>query len=146
MTSRQIPDPDAALLEAMRGYFSDEAWTKWAEQYFHDWPTAAWRVLFRDIEASLDQDPASARAQELLDRATTLWDGSIGSDPALSRAVREGYGKAWQSRDRWPRELQRRYAEFRIEAIAKFLGEASMASWRRRSLVRTYTTGRRSTA
>ena len=133
-------------VEAMRGYFSDEAWTKWGEQYFYDWPTAAWRVLFRDIEASLDQDPASDRAQELLDRATTLWDGSIGSDPTLSRAVREGYGKAWQARDRWPRELQRRYAEFRIEAIAKFLGEAAMASWRRRGLVRTYTTGRRSTA
>jgi DNA-binding transcriptional MerR regulator len=133
-------------LEAMRGYFSDEAWTKWGEQYFYDWPTAAWRVLFRDIEASLDQDPASNRAQELLDRAMTLCDGSIGSDPALSRAVREGYGKAWQSRDRWPRELRRRYTEFRIEAIAKFLGEAGMASWRRRGLVQTYTTGRRSTA
>ena len=132
-------------LEAMRGYFSDEAWTKWGEQYFHDWPTAAWRRLFRDIEASLDQDPASDGAQELLDRTTTLWDTHIGSDAALSRAVRDGYGKAWQSRDRWPRELQRRYAEFQIEAIAKFLGEASMASWRRRGLVRTYTTGRRST-
>ena len=133
-------------LEAMRGYFSDEAWTKWGAHYFCDWPTAAWRVLFRDIEASLDQDPASERAQELLDRATTLWDANIGSDPTLSRAVREGYGTAWQSRDRWPRELQRRYAEFRIEAIATFLGEAAMASWRRRGLVRTYTTGRRSTA
>jgi DNA-binding transcriptional MerR regulator len=133
-------------LETMRGYFSDEAWTKWGEQYFHDWPTAAWRVLFRDIEASLDQDAASERAQELLDRATRLWDANIGSDPALSRAVREGYGKAWQSRNRWPRELQRRYAEFRIDAIAKFLGAASLASWRRRGLVQTYTTGRRSTA
>ena len=76
--------------EAMRGDFSDEAWTKWGEQYSHDWPTAAWRVLFRDIEASLDQDPASDRSQELLDRATTLWDANVGSDPTLSRAVREG--------------------------------------------------------
>jgi MerR family transcriptional regulator, thiopeptide resistance regulator len=133
-------------LEAMRRYFSDEAWTKWGEQYFYDWPPAAWRVLFRDIEASLDQDPSSDRAQELLDRATTLWDGSVGSDPTLSRAVREGYGKAWQSRDRWPRELRRRYAEFRIDAIAKFLGATAMASWRRRGLVRTYTTGRQWTA
>jgi DNA-binding transcriptional MerR regulator len=133
-------------LEAMRGYFSDEAWTKWGEQYFHDWPPAAWRVLFRDIEASLDQDAASERAQELLDRATTLWDANIGSDPALSRAVGEGYGKAWQSRNRWPRELQRRYAEFKIEQIARFLGAASLESWRRRGLVQTYTTGRRSTA
>ena len=132
--------------EAMRGYFTDEAWTKWGEQYFHDWPSATWRVLFRDIEASLDEDPAGDRAQALLDRSTTLWDANIGSDPALSRAVREGYGKAWQSRDRWPRELRRRYAEFQIEAIAKFLGDAAMASWRRRGLIQTYTTGRRATA
>jgi DNA-binding transcriptional MerR regulator len=134
------------VLEAMRGYFTDDAWTKWGEQYFYDWPTAAWRVLFRDIEASLDQDPASDRAQELLDRTTTLWHATIGSDQALSRAVHDGLGKAWQPRDRWPRELQRRYAEFRCEAIAKFLGAASLASWRRRGLVQTYTTGRRSTA
>jgi DNA-binding transcriptional MerR regulator len=133
-------------LESMRGYFSDEAWRKWGEQYFHDWPSAPWRALFRDVEASFDEDPASDRAQELLDRALTLWDASIGSDPALSRTVREGYGKAWQSRDRWPRELQRRYAEFQIDAIAKLLGNAGWASWHRRGLVRTYTTGRRSTA
>lgn len=134
------------VLEAMRGYFSDEAWTKWGAHYFYDWPSAAWRALFRDIEASLDEDPASDHAQELLDRSTTLWQAGIDSDPALLRAVRNGFGKAWQSRDRWPRELQRRYAEFKIEQIARFLGAASMESWRRRGLVRTYTTGRRSTA
>jgi DNA-binding transcriptional MerR regulator len=133
-------------LAAMRGYFSEAAWSKWGQHYFHDWPSAAWRALFREIEASLDEDPGSDHAQELLDRATRLWEASIGPDPALSRAVREGYGKAWQSRDRWPREMQRRYAEFQIEAIARFLGHASMASWRRRGLVQTYTTGRRSTA
>ena len=133
-------------LEAMRGYFSDDAWTKWGEQYFHDWPSAAWRALFRDIEASLDEDPASERAQELLVRSTTLWQAEIGTDIALSRAVREGYGKAWNARDRWPRELQRRYAEFRIAEIAAFLGAASWASWRRRGLVHTYSTDGRSIA
>src|SRR5262245_8110001 len=39
-------------LEMMRGYFSDDAWTKWGQHYFHDWPSAAWRALFREIEAS----------------------------------------------------------------------------------------------
>ena len=133
-------------LESMRGYFSDEAWTKWGAQYFYDWPPAAWRALFREIEASLDEDPASDHAQELLDRSATLWKASIDSDPALLRAVRNGFGKAWESRDRWPRELQRRYAEFKIEQITRFLGAASMESWRRRGLIQTYTTGRRSTA
>jgi len=75
-----------------------------------------------------------------------LWDSDIGSDTLLARAVRDGYGKAWNARDRWPRELQRRYAEFRIAEIVRFLGAASMESWRRRGLVHPYTTGRRSTA
>jgi DNA-binding transcriptional MerR regulator len=132
-------------LESMRAYFSDEAWTKWGERYFHDWPSASWRALFREIEASLDDDPASDHSQQLLQRATTLWDAEIGSDDALRRAVREGYGRAWQSRDRWPHELQRRYAEFKIREIATFLGAAQMASWRTRGLIHTYTTGWRST-
>jgi DNA-binding transcriptional MerR regulator len=133
-------------LEHMRAYFSDEAWTKWGERYFHDWPSVAWRALFRDIHASLGDDPASDYAQQLLHRATMLWDAEIGSDDALKRAVREGYGRAWRARDRWPREMQRRYAEFRIWEIAKFLGAAQMASWRTHGLIDTYTTGRRSTA
>ncbi|MGH9237234.1 MAG: MerR family transcriptional regulator [Vicinamibacterales bacterium] len=133
-------------LESMRGYFSDEAWTKWGEPYFHDWPSAAWRVLFRDVEASLGDDPGSDRALELLERSMRLWHADIGSDDALARAVREGYGRAWHARARWPLELQRRYAEFKIEEIAKFLGAVQMASWRSRGLVHTYTTGYRSTA
>lgn len=142
--SARIEMQDA--LESMRTYFSEDAWSRWGARYFLDWPSAAWRALFRDIEASLDEDPAGGDSLELLDRATALWNADIGSDAALARAVREGYGKAWHARDRWPRELQRRYAEFKIEEIARFLGEASLASWRRRGLVRTYTTGRRETA
>jgi hypothetical protein len=126
-------------LESMRRYFSDEAWAKWGEPYFHDWPSAAWRALFREVEASLDDDPGSARSLELLNRSMTLWHADIGADAALARAVREGYGKAWHARDCWPRELQRRYAEFRIEEIARFLGAVQMASWRSRGLIHTYT-------
>ena len=133
-------------LQAVRGYFSDDAWARWGEDYFYDWPSPAWRTLFRDIEAALEISPESDRAQELLARATALWNASIGSDPALARAVGQGYGKAWNARDRWPRELQRRYAEFRIEAIAGFLGDAAKASWRRQGLMHTYTAGWRSSA
>ena len=133
-------------LESMRAYFSEDAWSKWGKRYFHDWPSSAWRALFRDIEASLGDDPASDHALDLLDRATALWNADIGSDAALARAVREGYGKAWQARDLWPHELRRRYAEFKIEEIARFLGHVSLAAWRRRGLVHTYMTGRRETA
>ncbi len=84
-------------LEAMRGYFSDEAWMKWGERYFHDWPSAAWRALFRDIESALSVDPASERAQELLDRSTALWQADIGADVApgsgRSRGLRQGVGR-----------------------------------------------------
>ena len=135
-----------SVLESMRGYFSEDAWTKWGEGYFNDWPSPAWRAVFRDIEAVLDIDPSSDRAQELLVQVTTLWNAGIGSDSALGRAVRQGYGNAWNARDRWPLALQRRYAEFRVEAIAKFLGNAAMASWRRNGLIHTYTTGQRTSA
>ena len=133
-------------LESMRGYFSDEAWTKWGDAYFHDWPSAAWRALFREVEDSLGDDPDSDRALGLLERWMALWRADIGPDAALARAVREGYGRAWQARDRWPRVVQRRFREFKIEEIGRFLGAVQMASWRRRGLVHTYTTGYRSTA
>jgi len=132
-------------LESMRAYFTEDAWTKWGQHYFHDWPSAAWRALFRDVESALDQDPGGAAAQILLDRWTALWHQEVGSDATLRRAVHEGYGRAWQSRDRWPPALRKRYAEFRIDEMASFLGAAAMASWRRRGLIQTYTTGRRAT-
>lgn len=130
-----------AVLETMRGYFSDDAWARWGESYFYDWPSAAWRALFRDVESSLDGDPDSERARDIVTRWTALWRAETGIDPALVRAIHEGCAKAWRARDRWPRVLQRRYAEFRMEAIAKFLGDAAMASWRRDGLVQTYTSG-----
>jgi len=71
----------------------DVEWAKWGAQYFYDWPSAAWRALFREIEASLDEDPASDHSQELLDRATTLWQAGIDSDRALSRAVAPAVGR-----------------------------------------------------
>ena len=127
------------VLESMRVYFSDDAWTKWGEPYFQEWPSAAWRALFRDVEAALGDEPDSDRALGLLERWMTLWRADIGPDAALARAVREGYGRAWQARDRWPRELQGRFREFKIEEIGRFLGAVQMASWRRRGLVQTYT-------
>lgn len=133
-------------LESMRGYFSDEAWTKWGEPYFQEWPSAAWRALIREVEAALGDDPDSDRALGLLERWMALWRADIGPDAALARAVRDGYGRAWQARDRWPRELKGRFREFKIEEIGRFLGAVQMASWRRRGLVHTYTTGYRSTA
>jgi len=133
-------------LDAMRGYFSDDAWAKWGERYFYDWPSSAWRALFRSIGSALGEPPESDRAQALLAQAITLWNADIGSDANLARAVREGYGKAWHARGRWPRELQRRYAEYKIEEVARFLGAASWASWRHRGMVDTYTTAGRSIA
>ena len=134
------------VLEGMRGYFSDAAWTTWGERYFYDWPSAAWRVLFRDIESSLHENPDSERGRELHRRWSTLWRSEVGSDPVVVRAIHEGFGRAWGARERWPPELQRRYSEFKIEALAKFIGEAAMASWRREGLIHTYTAGQRSSA
>ena len=137
LLARELDMQHAA--EQMRGYFSDDAWTRWGARYFEDWPGREWGALFREIEASLDEDPAGDRAQALLVQSGRLWNAGIGSDRQLSTDVREGYGKAWSARESWPAELKRRYADFKIERIARFLGDAAMASARLRGLVQTYT-------
>ena len=70
----------------MRGYFSDDAWARWGERYFDDWPSSAWRALFRDIGSALGEPPEGDRAQALLAQAITWWNADIGSDANLARA------------------------------------------------------------
>lgn len=132
-------------VDDMRRYFTREAWLRWGARYFNDWP-GPWGPLFREMEASLDVDPSSDRAQALLARSIALWNQGVESDARLHREVREGYGRAWADREQWPAELKRRYADFRIQEIGGFLGRASWESARRRGLVQTYTSGTRSIA
>ena len=104
-------------VDAMRKYYSDEAWEQW-KHYYAEWPSPEWRTLYREVTAALDEDPASDRAQALADR----WLSLAQSQPA--GAIRTGLLKAWADREHWPPALKRRMAEFNVERATEFVNDA----------------------
>jgi DNA-binding transcriptional MerR regulator len=112
-----------AIGASVKKYYSDAAWakrTKLREQTdvaSRQQTWAAWRELFRDVDASLDEHPASKAAQELATRWMKLVEKSTGDDPD----IRAGAYKAWQNRQAWPESLQEQFAEFRLDKIAQFI-------------------------
>jgi MerR family transcriptional regulator, thiopeptide resistance regulator len=111
-------------VDAMRKYYSDEAWEQW-KHYYNDWPSSEWRALYRDVTAALDEDPAGTRAQALADR----WMSLAQSQPA--GAIRTGLFKAWADREHWPAALKRRIAEFNVERATEFVNDALWIRWDR---------------
>lgn len=91
------------VLESMRTYFTDEAWTKWGRHYFHDWPSAAWRAAFRDIEAALDEDPSSERAQQLLDVKGMARPGTLATTGRANCSADTRNSGLRRSRGSWER-------------------------------------------
>jgi MerR family transcriptional regulator, thiopeptide resistance regulator len=111
-------------IDAMRKYYSDDAWEQW-KHYYDDWPSEEWRTLYREIDGALDDDPAGERAQALADRYMTLAQRSpVG-------AVRTGMMRAWVDREHWPSVLKRRLAEFNIERATEFVNDALWIRWDR---------------
>ena len=112
-----------AMSASMKKYYSNEAWAKLTKlrketdvaSRQQTW--AAWRELFRDVDASLDEHPASKAAQELATRWMNLVEESTGDDPD----VKAGAYKAWQNRQAWSESLQEQFAEFRLDKIAQFI-------------------------
>lgn len=95
-------------VEFTKKYYSEEAQAKLAERR-NEWKpemqaevTRAWNELFRDVEAALDEDPASAKAQALAARWRKLVEAFTGGDPEVSR----GLGKAWADRGNWPASMK----------------------------------------
>lgn len=106
-------------VDLMKRYFSEDAWAS-VRHHYEEWPSGPWRALYREVEASLDLDPASAAAQSLAARWLALTERDAGGN----RAALAGFWRAWTDRDRWPPALQKRLAEFRIDEIARFIGDA----------------------
>ena len=120
-------------VEAMRGYFSPEAWAKFGD-YWVDWPPPQWRELFRDAEVALThgENPESDKAEALVARFYALWHAETGDDPTLKAQIKAGTARAFLDRENWPPRLQRRWMEFRFPEITRFLGKAAMAAFKRR--------------
>lgn len=123
----------------MRKYYTEQAWLD-KERIAQETPVEtrqknleAFRQLFAEIEADIDLDPASERAQTLTRRWLLLAQFAHGGN----EAVRAGNIEAWNDRPNWPPEeqdkllaafdldLKDRSASLqRFDAVAKFIGSA----------------------
>jgi DNA-binding transcriptional MerR regulator len=118
--------------EDMKKYYSDEAWAELAkrrEQMTPEMRTVAeegtrkWQALFKDVEASLDEDPAGPKAQALVDRWTALIHEFTGG----SNDIAAGLGRAWADRENWPTPMQKVSQPFSDPRIWDFIRKASAA-------------------
>jgi DNA-binding transcriptional MerR regulator len=107
-----------AYAASMRKYYGNEAWRKVAV----DRPeiAQAWKALYDEIRAVLNQNPASEKGRELAKKWWALWDITTQGDPE----IRDGIKRAWQNRGSWPLPLQQQVAERKIAEIADWIGKA----------------------
>ena len=113
-------------IEFTKKYYSEEAQAK-LEEKRQQWKpemqaevTLAWTELFRDVEASLDQDPASEKAQALAARWRKLVEGFTGGDPEVSK----GLGKVWADRSNWSGAMKEQTAPFANPKVWEFIKKA----------------------
>src|SRR5215813_12888777 len=110
-------------LDVMKRYFkTDAAWTR-GLAYFEQWPSESWRELFRAIQASLAEDPASEHARALASR----WDALFRADTMGDYAFRAGLWRAWYDFAEWPDSLKQPVAQFDFVRLSKFVAEVSWA-------------------
>jgi DNA-binding transcriptional MerR regulator len=114
-------------IDEMRKYYSDGVWEAWRTHY-EAWPPAAWRELYRDVNALLDADaapdPTSAAAQALGSRWLAVDKGETANG-----AVRTGLRRAWADREHWPSWMQARLAEHRVERATRFINTVLWERW-----------------
>ena len=131
--------PDSAILKKIteviemqdnmdwsKKYYREEAQAKieerrrlWSPENQERW-TKEWTDLFRDVEAALGEDPASAKAQALAARWKKLVEGFTGGDPQIT----SGLAKMYQDRPNWPANVQQRMQPFSNKKVWEFMQEA----------------------
>jgi hypothetical protein len=110
-------------VDTMKGFFkTDAAWNR-ARPYLERWPSKPWRALFRDVQASLHDDPASDHARSLAAR----WDVLFRTDTDGHIAFRAGLWRAWLEYGEWPESMKQRVAEFDFVALWTFIAGVSWA-------------------
>jgi DNA-binding transcriptional MerR regulator len=117
-------------IEFTKKYYSEEAQAKLAERR-KEWKpemqaeaTRAWSELFRDVEAALDEDPASEKAQSLVARWRKLVESFTGGDPEVSR----GLGQAWADRGNWSGAMKEQTGSFANPKVWEFIKKAMGSS------------------
>jgi DNA-binding transcriptional MerR regulator len=82
-----------------------------------------WSELFRDVRLALDEDPASPRAQALVDRWHELLRRFLGGETQLVHGVKALYA----DRANWPPEFEARMAPYSDEQVWDFFRKAAAA-------------------
>jgi MerR family transcriptional regulator, thiopeptide resistance regulator len=115
--------------EAMRKYHTDEAWEELERRRREMTPeqrtaaeegTLKWQALFKDVEAALGEDPASAQAQALVHR----WDALVQEFTRGNAQVEQGVARAWQDRANWPASLKETSQPFGDRRVWEFIQRA----------------------
>jgi len=121
--------------EDMRKYYSDDAWAELTRrrEAMDDKTrdiamegTRKWQALFTDVTASLDDDPASPKAQALLDR----WKALIDEFTRGNEEIAKGLGRAWQDRGNWSEPMKKMSEPFGDKRIWEFIRKVDQARQR----------------
>jgi DNA-binding transcriptional MerR regulator len=110
--------------ESMKKYYTEEAWAKLAERRekaFKD--PNGWDNLFKDVEASLAEDPASPKAQALLRR----WDALIGEFTGGDPNIVAGLRKAWADKENWPASVQKQALPHNYPQVFEYIAKVRAA-------------------
>lgn len=93
----------------MKKYYSKEALAKledrkalWSPE-MQEQVSKDWAALFKDIEASLDEDPGGPKAQALAARWKKLIHGFTGGDPE----IQEGLNRKYADQQNWPSDAKK---------------------------------------
>jgi DNA-binding transcriptional MerR regulator len=121
---QSTPEPDWNLFKKIIREIEMQNDTEWTKKYYspeaqakvderkklwspelQEQVSRQWAELFADIEASLDEDPAGPKAQELAARWRNLLAGFTGGDPE----IQQGLNKMWSDHDNWPAQPRQAY-------------------------------------
>ena len=83
-----------------------------------------WATLFKDIEKVLDEDPASAKVQELAGRWVKLLTAFAPQETAIDSAVVRKFGAAYPPAGAWPPGAQKPQGLLGDRRIWDFMAKA----------------------
>lgn len=129
-------EPDWAVLKNIIEVIQMQKDTEWMMQYYdaearakveerkalwtpelQEQVSRQWADLIRDVEASLDEDPASPKAQALGARWADLVRGFTGGDPG----VQAGLNRMYKDQGNWPGSMKMPFRQEVYEFIVKVM-------------------------
>jgi MerR family transcriptional regulator, thiopeptide resistance regulator len=133
--------PDAAILKKIIEVIEMQDNANWSEKYYteealaklkkREWTpelqeqtTKKWTELFRDVEAALDEDPASDRAQALAARWSALIQDFTAGDPDITK----GLNAVWKDPSGLPASTQQEMKPYSNPKVHEFIQKAMAAA------------------